>query len=116
MNLRIAALAAIVAVFASAPAYAGDPDEINRGSRTNSVKDLANYTNLSERRIQMILGCRTCFAEYRYTYNRSLAQFKRALGNERYEQLMAGRPVALDDQDGNRVASTGGARDHTSAR
>ena len=115
MNLPTAALAAVVAVFASAPAHAGNPGE-SWSIRDSSVKDLANYTNLSERRIQMLIGCRTCFAEYRYTYDRSLAQFKSALGSERYQQLMAGQPVELGDGRGRRVASTDGARDPASAR
>ena len=66
------------------------------GIHTNPIKELANYTGLNERRVRMILGCHTCFAEYRYAHHRSLKPFKHALGDERYEQLTAGKPIELD--------------------
>lgn len=83
MNARIALLA--LAMTATAPAFAGSP-----------ISELADYTGLSERKVRMVLGNRTAFAEYRYTYDRSLAQFKRALGNDRYERLISGQPVELE--------------------
>lgn len=117
MTARTAILAAALASVASLPAYAGNPaGASNPGRKINPIQELADYTGLTKRKVNMILGCRTCFAEYRYTYDRSLEQFKSALGDERYERLMAGQPVALDDQRGNRVARTGGAVDHTSTR
>lgn len=75
------------------------------------IAELANYTGLSERRVQMILGCRTCFAEYVYTYRRSLDKFKRALGDKRYERLMAGQPIDLEDEHEDHIATTAGGRD-----
>lgn len=102
MNTKIALLAAALA--AMAPAYAG-----NSG---NPITELANYTGLSERRVQMIVGCRTCHAEYVYTYGRSLEKFKRALGNERYERLMAGFPIELESQgEDPRVIALGSRHD-----
>lgn len=98
MNARIALLA--VALTATAPAFADD-----------LIADLANETGLSERKVQMIVGNRTPFAEYRYTYDRSLAQFKRALGSERYERVMAGLPIELERQRNQRVAATDSPRD-----
>ena len=85
MKTKIAGL--VIAIAAMAPAYAG----------SNDIQQLAEYTGLSERKVQMILGCHTCYAEYRYTYDRSLAQFKRALGEKNFEDLMAGQPVKLDN-------------------
>ena len=91
MNARTALLA--VALTATAPAFAGD----------NSVAELAEYTGLSERQVQMIIGNRTPFAEYTRSYNRSLAQFKRALGDERVDQLLAGEPVVLERRPATRI-------------
>ena len=92
MKTKIAGL--VIAIAAMAPAYAG----------SNDIQQLAEYTGLSERKVQMILGCHTCYAEYRYTYDRSLAQFKRALGEENFKDLMAGQPVKLDNGVEVRVA------------
>lgn len=92
MKTKIAGL--VIAIAAVAPAYAG----------SNDIQQLAEYTGLSERKVQMILGCHTCYAEYRYTYDRSLAQFKRALGEENFKDLMAGQPVKLDNGVEVRVA------------
>jgi len=85
MNIRTPALALVLALAASLPAHAGG----------DIIEQLAAQTGLKERRVQMILGTRTSFAEYPYTYERSLRQFKRALGPERYRQLVAGGPVRL---------------------
>ena len=77
MNVRLTCLAvALMAV--SAPAFAGD----------DPCKVLAQETGLSERKVQMILGTRTAFAEYPYTYERSVAKLRRTIGEGRYEQLM----------------------------
>ncbi|KQY55096.1 hypothetical protein ASD14_02765 [Lysobacter sp. Root494] len=62
----------------SAPAFAGD----------NPCNQLARETGLSERKINMVLGNRTSFAEYPYTYERSVATLRRAIGESRYDQLM----------------------------
>src|SRR5687768_16275396 len=85
MKAKIAGL--VIAIAAMAPAYAGNDD----------IQKLAEYTGLSERKVQMILGCHSCYAEYRYTYQRSLNTFKQAIGEENFEQLMAGKPVKLDN-------------------
>lgn len=93
MKAKIAGL--VIAIAAMAPAYAASSD----------ITKLAEYTGLSERKVQMILGCHTCYAEYRYTYQRSLNKFKQALGEENFEQLMAGQPVTLGNGVEVRVAS-----------
>lgn len=77
MNIRLALLAAsLVAI--SAPAFAGD----------DPCRQLARETGLSERKVNMILGNRTSFAEYPYTYERSVAKLRKAIGEGRYDQLM----------------------------
>ena len=91
-------------LFAVAMAAAALPASANE-----VVSSLSAETGLSQRKVQMILGNRTAYAEYPYTYQRSLAQFKRALGDERYQRLMAGRSIRVGDRE---VALSGvGARD-----
>jgi hypothetical protein len=77
MNTRLALLAATLAAI-SAPAFAGD----------DPCSQLARETGLSERKVNMILGNRTSFAEYPYTYERSVATLRKAIGAARYDQLM----------------------------
>lgn len=84
----------VLAMAAATPAYAADMVEV-----------LAEETGLSERQVQMLVGNRTPFIEHRYNYGRSLAQFKRALGKERAEQLIAGETVVLERRRGTRVAT-----------
>lgn len=93
MKAKFAGL--VIAIAAMAPAYAASSD----------ITKLAEFTGLSERKVQMILGCHSCYAEYRYTYHRSLEKFKRALGDDNFERLMAGQPVTLDNGLEVRVAS-----------
>ena len=93
MKAKIAALA--IAIAAMAPAHAGSKD----------IQELAQYTGLTERKVQMILGCHSCYPEYRYNYQRSLKQFKEALGEGNFEELMAGKPITLDNGIEVRVAS-----------
>jgi hypothetical protein len=66
------------------------------------LRDLAAATGLTERQVQMIVGAHTAFAEYRTSYDWALQRFVRALGQQRYDALMAGREIVLDD--GQRVA------------
>ena len=82
MKAKIAAL--VVALAAVAPSAWAQEDPVG---------DLAQITGLSERKIQMILGNRTSFAEYPYTYQRSLEKFVDAVGEVRYEMLISGQPV-----------------------
>jgi hypothetical protein len=79
MNIRLASLAVALMV-AAAPAFAGD----------NPCKKLADETGLTERKVNMILGSRTSFAEYPYTYQRSVDKLRKAIGEGRYDQLMNG--------------------------
>lgn len=66
------------------------------------IRDLAAITGLSERQVQMVVGARTAYAEYRTSYDRVEKQFVKALGEKRYLDLMAGREIVLDN--GVRVA------------
>ena len=64
--------------------------------------DLAAATGLTERQVQMVVGAHTAYAEYRTSYDWARQRFVRALGVQRYNALMAGREIRLDD--GQRVA------------
>lgn len=92
MKAKIACIALAMAVVA--PTWAAEQDP---------VSDLSQITGLSERKVQMVLGTRTSFAEYPYTYQRSLEKFVRAVGKENYENLMQGESIALRDRDGREV-------------
>ena len=70
-----------------------------------TVKQLADETGLSEQRVRMVVGPRSGYAEYRITFNRSQRQFRNALGEERYNDLMAGRKIELYNQRAASVAS-----------
>jgi len=84
----------LLAMAATTPAYAADMVEV-----------LAEETGLSERQVKMIVGNRTPFIEHRNSYGRSLAQFKRALGKELAEQLIAGETIVLERRREARVAT-----------
>ena len=88
MKAKIAFIALAMAI--TAPAWAADP-----------VGDLSKITGLSERKVQMIVGNRTAFAEYPYTYDRALEKFVAAIGEDNYDRLMDGEAVALHDAKGN---------------
>jgi hypothetical protein len=66
------------------------------------INDLARETGLTERQVQMVFGGHTAYAEYLTTYDWARHRVIRALGNERYNDLMAGREIVLDN--GRRVA------------
>ena len=78
MNIRLASLSVALMVVA-APAFAGGDDP---------CKQLAQETGLTQRKVEMILGNRTSYAEYPYTYARSVDKLREAIGEGRYEQLM----------------------------
>ncbi len=83
MKTRIAVM--VLALAAMLPAYAGSKD----------IQNLATYTGMSVRKVQMIVGTRTAFAEYPYTYQRYKARFVKTLGEDNYQRLMSGQPVRL---------------------
>lgn len=92
---------ACIALFVAGPALAGaDP-----------ISQLADQTGLSERKVRMIVGARTAYAEYRYTYDRSLAKFKAGIGEENYQRLISGESITVQGKDGVqvRIASLHGA-------
>lgn len=95
MNARTAALFTL-AMAAATPAYAADV-----------VAELSQQTGLSERQVEMIIGNRTPFAEYRQSYSRTLKQFKAAVGEEHYQRLISGQSsLPLDTRATARVATT----------
>jgi len=69
-----------------------------------SVRQLADETGLSAQRVRMVVGPRSGYAEYRITFDRAQRQFRNALGEERYKDLMAGRKIDLYNQKAATVA------------
>ncbi|MGH8027585.1 MAG: hypothetical protein ACREO0_12740, partial [Pseudoxanthomonas sp.] len=69
-----------------------------------TVRQLADETGLTPRSVRMVVGARSGYAEYRVTFNRAQRQFKNALGEERYNDLMAGRRIELYNQRAATVA------------
>ena len=69
-----------------------------------TLRQLADETGLSENRVRMVVGPRSGYAEYRITFNRTQRQFRNALGEERYNDLMAGRRIELYNQKAATVA------------
>ena len=66
------------------------------------VKDLAEATGLTPRLVQMVVGNPTAYAEYLTQYDHARHRMRQALGAQRFEDLVAGRAIRLDD--GRRVA------------
>jgi hypothetical protein len=69
-----------------------------------TVSQLAEETGLTAQRVRMVVGPRSGYAEYRITFDRAQRQFKNALGEERYNDLMAGRKIELYNQKAATVA------------
>ena len=94
-------LIASVLFIASAPfAYAQQTQElapIDASVITEevTVQQLSAETGLSPRHVRMVLGSRTDHADYRIVYAKKERQFRQALGEERYQDLLAGRPIPL---------------------
>lgn len=62
-----------------------------------NLADLAQVTGLTERQVQMVVGAHTAYAEYLTQYDYARRQFIRALGSDRYVELMAGNDIVLDN-------------------
>ena len=66
------------------------------------IDDLADITGLTPRLVQMVVGNPTAYAEYLTQYDFARHRMQQVLGSQRFEELIAGRPIRLDD--GRRVA------------
>jgi hypothetical protein len=71
------------------------------GSPTQ-IRDLAAATGLNERDVQMVVGAHTAYPQYLTRYDWARRRIVAVLGTERYDDLMAGREIQLDN--GTRVA------------
>ncbi len=61
------------------------------------IHDLAAATGLSDRDVQMVVGAHTAYPQYLTSYDWARRRFVKALGQERYRELMAGRQIVLDN-------------------
>jgi hypothetical protein len=66
------------------------------------IRDLAAATGLNERDVQMVMGAHTAYPQYLTRYDWARRRVVAVLGTERYNDLMAGREIQLDN--GIRVA------------
>jgi len=90
------ALFALIAGLSPLAASAGDVVE---------VKALAEISGLSQRQVSMLLHARTPHAESRYAFERIEEKFVRAVGEEQYRDMLAGKPVRFEREvDGRKVA------------
>lgn len=71
-------LALILALAAAPYAAAGN----------SPIEELAAASGLTTRQVQMVIGTRTAYAEYRTSYYRVRAQFIRAVGQQQYDALV----------------------------
>jgi hypothetical protein len=74
-------------------ALAGSPTQIS---------ELAAATGLNERDVQMVMGAHTAYPQYLTRYDWARRRIVSVLGTERFDDLMAGREIRLDN--GTRVA------------
>jgi hypothetical protein len=72
-------------------------------AQENVLEALSQETGLSTRDVKMVLGARTGYAEYQASYDQTQKRFVRALGKQRYRELLAGRRIELLQPD-QRVA------------
>ena len=72
------------------------------GQPVSQIRDLSAATGLTERQVQMVFGAHTAYPEYLSSYDWARRRMVQVLGQQRYDDLMAGRPIQLDD--GQRVA------------
>ena len=66
------------------------------------VEAIARATGLTCSEVQMVVGARTPHPEYFTSFERSQRRMIKVLGRQRFNDLMAGRRIVLDD--GQRVA------------
>jgi hypothetical protein len=103
--LMLALLAAIAAPAAAQDIQDLAPIAAPADLQEPTVKDLAEETGLTPQRVRMVVGPHSGYAEYRITYARAQRQFKDALGEERYNDLMAGRRIELKNRKSATVAA-----------
>jgi hypothetical protein len=89
-------LFALVLGLTPAWAIAGEKTELNA---------LAEVSGLTHRQICMLLHARTPYAESRYAYERIRTKFVKAIGEDQYRDMLAGKPVRFERAiDGRAVA------------
>ncbi|OZB58257.1 MAG: hypothetical protein B7X39_17700 [Lysobacterales bacterium 14-68-21] len=70
-----------------AVSYAAGPREMS------TIELLARASGLTERQVQMVLGNRTAFAEYRANYDAVDRRFQTAVGPQLYRHLKSDAPL-----------------------
>ena len=63
-----------------------------------SVTQLAQMTGVRERNVKMVFGARSAFPEYKTgAYDLAHKKIVATLGRERFDDIVAGREVIIDD-------------------
>ncbi len=92
LNISLLALAASVA---PGLAIAGE-----------DIDTLAEVCGMSERHVRMLVGpARSPYAESRYAFERIERDFVEVVGEERYRDLLAGKPVRFEREVEGRIVS-----------
>ena len=68
----------------------------SHGNSAN-IDDLARLTGLTPRMVQMVVGNPTAYAEYLTQYDWARHRMQQVLGAQRFDDLVAGRAIRLDD-------------------
>lgn len=109
MKINLLALTLLAAI--AAPAAAQDSTvtlapvpAASDDTRQVTIRQLADETGLTPQRVRMVVGARSGYGEYRVTFDRAQKQFRNALGEDRYNDLMAGRRIELYSQKADAVA------------
>ena len=76
---------------------AAAPLTASAGTPRTDINDLAQVTGLSPRLVQMVVGAPTAYAEYLTQYDWARHRMQHVLGAQRFEDLIAGRAIRLDD-------------------
>jgi hypothetical protein len=92
MNIRYAF--AVIAVLAATPALAEE----------DLVRTLSEQSGLSERKVRMLLGNRSAYAEYPYTHQRSVEQLEKAIGKDNYQRLISGQRIEMPKKEVEKTA------------
>lgn len=110
MKINVLALTLLAAI--AAPAAAQDSTitlapipAASDDTQQVTVRQLADETGLTPQRVRMVVGARSGYGEYRVNFDRVQKQFRNAPGEERYNDLMAGRRIELYNQRAANVAS-----------
>jgi hypothetical protein len=84
-----------IAVAIAATVVLSTPVFAQKVTSAETIRAVALQSGLSERKVRMLVGNRSGFAEYRATYQRSQEKLIRAIGQDNYQRLLSGEAIEL---------------------